>query len=96
MGLSEEQRREAHDVAELVCRQHMNELFERSLPRMIQAAFTAHRNDGKAHADQMAQHVLSCPIGRKVDRFLWIAVGIAFGAGVLSGGGLLELLSVLK
>lgn len=90
MGLSEEQRKEVNDLAELACRRHMNELFERSLPRVIQAAFTAHRNDNKAHTEQMAQHIMSCPVARKVDRLFWLAIGIAFGAGFLSGGSLLK------
>ena len=85
MGLSDEQRVEVNDLAELVVRQHMNELFERSIPRIIRASFTAHSNDSKAHANQLAQHICTCPVAKKLDRLMWLLMGIAFGAGVLSG-----------
>lgn len=94
MGLSEDQRTEVADLAELACRRHMNELFERGLPRIIQAAFTAHNKDGKAHAIQLAQHILTCPIAKKVDRITWLFIGLAFGAGLL-GRNILQVLGLL-
>ncbi len=85
MGLSEEQRDEAKDLADLKCRIHMDELFERSLPRIIEAAFSAHNSDVEAHKPQLASHAANCPLARKFDRVLYILVGLALGVGGVGG-----------
>ena len=95
MALSDEQRTEVQDIADLKCRIHMKELFERSLPRIIEAAFSAHNEDIGAHAAQIATHAAACPLARKFDRVLWLIIGLAFGSGVAGGSVLVRFLLAL-
>jgi len=73
----------------------MNELFERALPRIIQAAFTAHSKDAEAHKLQFIQHVATCPVARKVDRLMWLLLGLAFGSGVAGGSILFRVFGIV-
>lgn len=88
MGLSEEQKSDVEALAELAVRRHMAELFDQSLPRIVQAAFAAHNADGKAHEGTIKQHALTCPVAKKLDRVLWVSLGLALATG-LGGGSLL-------
>jgi len=78
MALSDEQRVEVNDLAELTTRRHMAALFERTLPRIISASLSAHNHDCRAHGG----------VAKRVDKLRWLLIGVIAGSGV-AGGGLL-------
>lgn len=82
MALSDEQRKETELLAELACRRMVAELVDVALPRIIGAAFNAHNADRVAHVDMLQTHALTCPM----NRWKWIIVGAAGGAGLIGGG----------
>lgn len=76
MGLSDDQRTEVETIAELQVRRQMNELFESALPRIVQAAFSAHNSDVEAHKAQ---------IETATNRWKTLAYGVLIGVAVLGG-----------
>lgn len=82
MALSEEQRRETELLAELACRRMVSEIVDGALPRIIEAAFNAHNADQVAHVGLVHAHEVSCPM----NRWKWVAIGAAGGAGLIGGG----------
>ena len=78
MALSDEQRTEVLDLADLQTRRHMDALFERTLPRVIEASLSAHNNDCRAHGG----------VAKRVDKLRWLLAGVVLGSAV-AGGGLL-------
>jgi dienelactone hydrolase len=82
VGLTEDQRRECGDVAELKVRRYMDELFERVLPKILKA----HDDDVNAHYELFKQHTSKLKL---------IFVGFCAGGGVLGLQALLKLVGVL-
>ena len=69
-------RKEIDDAAELVVRRYMDDLYERTLPRVIGAAIRAHDESCSAHGG----------VAKKLSRLQWTLIGFAAAGG--AGGGI--------
>lgn len=87
MSLSDEQRREVENIADLRVQRAMVELLDASMPRIIQAAFSAHNVDVRAHDKKFEQYPLMCPTGREFRRWKWLLIGLSIGAALSAGSG---------
>ena len=84
--LTTQQRCDAQKIAELEVRRYMDDLYERTLPRVIGAAIAAHDSNVEAHK------VL---FKRQWSTLKLTLVAFAAGAGLLGVGGLARLLGML-
>ncbi len=74
--------KEVSDTAELVVRRYMDDLHERTLPRLLKAVVKAHDESGLAHGGVEA----------RLSRLQWTLVGFAAAGGAGGGFGLARLL----
>jgi hypothetical protein len=79
MPLTEDQRKEVDDRAELQIHRYMEHLYEQHIPRIISAALNAHNSDVDAHKGAL----------KRSERLIWILMG----ASAAGGAGLAKLLS---
>ena len=69
----------------------VSEIVDGALPRIIEAAFNAHNADQVAHTGVVHAHEMSCPM----NRWKWVIIGAAGGAGLVGGSeGLASLLKL--
>lgn len=74
MALTDDQRREVGEQIELY--------LNRSLPRILDEAFSMHDHNCGAHSG----------IVKRFERFKWLLIGLAAGGGAGAGAGLVKLL----
>jgi len=90
--LDNQDRNEIDDRIKTHVQTYMQSLVETHLPKIIAAALRTHEDDIDAHTRQLEVHARTCSVSRKLNRLLYIGIGIAFGSGL----GISQLLSLIR